>query len=150
MTSRCRAVELPRRGSSCGLFAAKARKNESTKGDEPSGRRCLRPMGKPVLPSRFRAFVLSCFRGKNSIAMPAGGRGEEAAMKRCQRVDGTWKTGGDGRDRWHALFCAVCRGAREADRRLARGARALREPSVPPALRGQILSRLGLPAEENA
>src|SRR5438034_1342774 len=67
-------------------------------------------------------------------------------MKRCERVHREGKAAGEWRGYYHALFCAECRGAREADRRLARGARALREPSVPPALREEILSRLGLPA----
>src|SRR5438876_5780908 len=71
-------------------------------------------------------------------------------MKPCQRIDGTWERAGGWWDRWHALLCSECRRARKADRRLARGARALREPSVPPELRGQILSRLGLPVEESS
>jgi hypothetical protein len=68
----------------------------------------------------------------------------------CETMPRRWNAAGGWTGRWHALFCAECRQARSADRKLMEGARALRREPVPGTVEQHVLERLGLPTGEAA
>jgi hypothetical protein len=71
-------------------------------------------------------------------------------MSPCLRTPNRGRARDEWSNRWHAVVCEECRGARAADRKLARAARELRRLPAPPGMEADLLAGLGLMDVETA
>lgn len=65
-------------------------------------------------------------------------------MNRCRKMPLQWNVCRSWYYRWHGFFCPECRQWRRADRKVARGFRAIRRAPPPVGLEAQIMAGLGL------